>query len=127
MNINKISLGLLFLILALVVVPGALAAKGTHPAGMSPPANATGEAKCISCHASSGAQLSDGSGPVTCTSCHAEKFPATPAVTATTVAVTATPKVTTVEATAAPKTPGFGIVSAIVGLFSLFLVKRNNK
>jgi hypothetical protein len=71
------SLGLLLLMLvALGTMSAASAATGTHPAGMAPPANAAGEAACISCHATTNAQLSDGSGPVTCASCHADPFPA---------------------------------------------------
>ena len=100
MNIRKISIGLLFLILALVVVPGSMAATGTHPSAsyMQPPSNAAGEAACVSCHLSSNAQLSDGSSPVTCGSCHSDPYPAT-LTTIPTPTPTATP-------TSAPVTPG---------------------
>jgi hypothetical protein len=78
------SLGLLLLTLvAFGTMSAASAATGAHPAGMAPPANAAGEAACISCHATTNAELSDRSGPVTCESCHSDPFPAvTPTPTA---------------------------------------------
>ena len=86
------SLGLLLLTLvALGTMSAASAATGTHPAGMAPPANAAGEAACISCHATTNAQLSDGSGPVTCASCHADPFPAVTPTPTTTATPTPTP------------------------------------
>jgi len=69
MNIKKISIGLLFLILALVVVPGASAAPSDHPM-MFPPATHAGEATCVACHEATSAELSNGLGLVTCASCH---------------------------------------------------------
>jgi hypothetical protein len=51
MNIRKISIGLLFLILALVVVQGASAA---HSSNMGYPSNNNGVANCQNCHTSNG-------------------------------------------------------------------------
>ena len=117
MNIKKISIGLLFLMVALVIVPGATAATGSHPAGMAPPSDAAGEAACVACHIKFNAQLSDGSGPVTCGSCHADPFP--PAPVLTTISVTPSPvtvvKGNTQTFTASPKDQfGKPIVATIV-------------
>ncbi|MFZ3168134.1 MAG: Ig-like domain-containing protein [Candidatus Methanoperedens sp.] len=117
MNIKKISIGLLFLMLALVIVPGATAATGSHPLGMAPPSDAAGEAACVACHIKLNAQLSDGSGPVTCGSCHADPYP--PAPVLKTITVTPSP-VTVVQGntqtfTASPKDQfGKPIVATIV-------------
>ena len=117
MNIKKFRIGLLFLILALVIVPGATAATGSHPLGMAPPSDAAGEAACVACHIKLNAQLSDGSGPVTCGSCHADPYP--PAPVLTTISVTPSP-VTVVQGntqtfTASPKDQfGKPIVASIV-------------
>jgi PGF-CTERM protein len=44
------------------------------------------------------------------------------------IAETATPAVTAITTTGAAKTPGFGIVVSLVGLFTLFLlVRKRNK
>ena len=117
MNIKKISIGLLFLMVALVIVPGATAATGSHPAGMSPPLDAAGEAACAACHIKLNAQLSDGSGPVTCGSCHADPYP--PAPVLKTITVTPSPvtvvKGNTQTFTASPKDQfGKPIVASIV-------------
>ena len=60
MNIRKISIGLLFLILALIVVPGALA----HPMKAAPTSN-TGVTACEGCHDGNG-----GGGGFVCNDCH---------------------------------------------------------
>ncbi len=130
MNIKIISTGLLFLILALVVVPGVSAYASLKGTGDHPhPVTATQAATCKACHIENGAPLD----LQTCSRCHVDPYPptanatATPAVTATS-AVTPTPTVTAAPAaTKAPTTPGFSIVSTIVGLFAFFMVKRNNK
>ena len=92
------SLGLLILTLvALGTISAASAATGTHPdvSYMQPPADAAGEAVCVSCHTTSNAQLSDGSGPVTCSSCHADPFPAVTPTPEPTATPTPTPTPTT--------------------------------
>lgn len=49
---------------------------------------------------------------------------ATPEATAT---LTTTPAVTTVTATGTPKSPGFGIVLALIGLFAWAIMAKRNK
>ncbi|MCX9076374.1 MAG: DUF5011 domain-containing protein, partial [Candidatus Methanoperedens sp.] len=73
MNIKKFSIGLLFLILALVIVPGVSALptyNGNHPH----PVSATQAAACKECHIASGAPLD----LQTCSRCHADPYPPAP-------------------------------------------------
>lgn len=81
MNIKKFSIGLLFLILALVIVPGVSALptyNGNHPH----PVSATQAAACKECHVASGAPLD----LQTCSRCHADPYP--PAAVLKTITVT---------------------------------------
>ncbi|CAG0992418.1 Ice-binding protein 1 [Methanosarcinales archaeon] len=112
MSIKKISIGLLFLILALVVVPGASALptyNGNHPH----PVSATQAAACKECHVASGAPLD----LQTCSRCHADPYPPAPVLTT----ITVTPSSATVVQgntqtfTASPKDQfGKPIVTSIV-------------
>jgi len=118
--------------------------KTDHVAGigqMAHPTSSAGMEVCKGCHGDLGSTTTSGF----CTGCHS--FPVfTPATTATPI-ITANPTVTsqltpketkeipneeeqTQEKTQSKdekESPGFDIVSALVGLFALFLVKGNNK
>lgn len=117
MNINKISIGLLFLTLALVIVPEASAKPQFQPASNGLHISEAAPGCAGECH----------NMPVFCARCH--KYPyetlsptATPDVTGTSVQ-TAIPAVTTAATTKTQTTPGFGIVASIIGLFALALCK----
>ena len=82
MNIKKISMGLLFLILALVVVPGASAyssysADQDHPH----PVSAIQAVACKACHVANNAPLN----VQNCTKCHPDPYPPAPVLTTITI------------------------------------------
>jgi len=135
---------LVILAASLMISTASASNKADHAAGigtMAHPTSSAGMEVCKGCHGDLGSATTSGF----CTGCHAfpvftatatvtpvvtatQAVTAAPTVTATTVAVTAAPAVTTVTATETSKTPGFGIVAAMVGLFVCsLLVKRNNK
>src|SRR5659263_492565 len=139
MNVKKIRIGLLFLILALVVVPGAMALPAYKGTGNQPlPVTSEEAVNCKACHVKNGAPID----LQTCSRCHEDPYP--PTVTSTVPSIVATPQMTpkttketpdeeetqketetqeeiktsevtaapTVAATETPTTPGFGIVAA---------------
>ena len=85
MNMKKISIGLLFLILALVIVPEASAYSSLHPHPSNVLTSAD-EVACKACHVKNNAPI----GAQTCTGCHVDPYPPSPTATPTPVP-TATP------------------------------------
>jgi|GEM_PF-2569546 len=146
MKIKKISIGILFLILALMVMPEASAYASFKGTGNhTHPITATQAATCKTCHVANNLSLD----LQTCSRCHADPYPPTATSQLTPketkeipdeeetqeetetqeeIETTAETAITTVSDTKKPTTPGFGIVAALVGLFTLaLLVKRNNR
>jgi hypothetical protein len=124
---KKLNMVLLVILTASLMISTASASNlDDHKVGngkMAHPTSSAGVEVCKGCHG----DLGSATAPGFCTKCHS--FPVFEvAVTATATAIPVVTAVTTVTATETPKTPGFGIVATMVGLFACsLLVKRTNK